>query len=170
MPYSRSCLLAAVAATALLAIPPLRAASPPGFILAADSGVVVQEAWARATPGSVTNGAAYITLAGGSQPDTLVGVSTSVAATADVHETTNTNGVMKMRAVQAIPIPAGQTVTFSPGGYHIMMMGLKQPLIAGHSFPLTLNFARAGAVTVDVQVRGRGHDASTGGHEQMHTQ
>ena len=170
MPYSRSCLLAAVAATALLAIPPLRAAPPPGVILVADSGVTVQEAWARASAGPATNGAAYVTVAGGSQPDSLVGVSTSIAASAGVHETTHDDGVMKMRTVQAIPIIPGQTVTFAPGGYHIMLMGLKHPLMAGHSFPLTLNFARAGAVTVEVQVRGRGHDASTGGHEQMHTQ
>jgi len=167
MPCFRSFLIAAFAAAALLAGPSPHAALPDGVVLAADSGVTVQEAWARATPGAATNGAAYVTLAGGSQPDSLVGVSTSVAAMADVHETINDNGVMKMRSVPAVPIPPGQTVTFAPGGTHIMLMGLKQPLTAGQNFPLTLTFAHAGAVTVDVQVRGMHRDAPMGGHDQM---
>ena len=153
--------------------PSLHAAPSDGFILAADGGVIVQDAWARASAGASPNGAAYVTLAGGSQPDSLIGVSTSVAATADIHETINDSGVMKMRPVQAVSIPPGQTVTFVPGGYHIMLMGLKQPLTAGQSFPLTLTFARAAPITVDVQVRGRADGRMgmpMGGHDQMHQQ
>ena len=72
---------------------------------------------------------------GGDQPDGLTGASTPVAATAEVHETTHNNGIMKMRPVAVVPVPSHQTVTFSPGGYHIMLMGLKHKLVAGESFP-----------------------------------
>ena len=74
---------------------------------------------------------------------------------------------MKMRSVRAISIPPGQMVTFAPGGTHIMLMGMKQPLLAGQSFPLTLTFVHAAAVTVDVQVRGRGQQMPGGGHDHM---
>jgi copper(I)-binding protein len=148
-------------------VSPLHAASPSGFIAAAADGVMVREAWARASAGAATSGAAYITLMGGAQPDSLVGVNTPVSAIAEVHETINDNGVMKMRPAPATPIPPGQTVTFAPGGRHIMLMGLKQPLTAGQSFPLTLTFAHAAAITVDVQVRGLGQRAPADGHGPM---
>jgi periplasmic copper chaperone A len=141
---------------------PARAAPPAAVILAADGGVMVHDAWARASPGAATTGAAYVTLMGGSQPDQLIGASTPVAATAEVHESINDNGVMKMRPLPAVAIPAGGTVTFVPGGTHIMLTGLKQKLTAGQSFPLTLTFAHAAPVTVQVQVRGMSD------HDHMH--
>jgi periplasmic copper chaperone A len=72
-----------------------------------------------------------------------------------------------MRPVAAVPIPPHQMVTFAPNGFHIMLMGLKQPLVAGQSFPLTLTFTHAAPVTVDVKVQALGHGAPAGGHEQM---
>jgi copper(I)-binding protein len=135
------------------------AAGVPLYAAVAADGVTVQEAWARASAGPATTGAAYVTLMGADQPDSLVGASTPVAATAEVHETTNDNGVMKMRPVGAIPIPPHQTVTLSPGGYHIMMTGLTHKLVAGESFPLTLTFAHAPPVTVQVKVRAVGSAA-----------
>jgi copper(I)-binding protein len=133
----------------------------------AAGGVTVHEAWARASPGAATTGAAYVTLVGADQPDGLVGASTPIAGTAEVHETTNDNGVMKMRPVAVVPIPPHQTVTFSPGGYHIMLMGLKHKLVAGESFPLTLTFTHAASLTVDVQVRAVGQGAPMTDHGQM---
>ena len=135
---------------------------PPAIALAADSDVTVHDAWARASAGAATTGAAYVTLMGGSQPDQLIGASTPVAATAEVHETINDNGVMKMRPLPGLAIPAGGTVTFAPGGTHIMMTGLKQKLTAGQSFPLTLKFAHTAPITVNVQVRGLSD------HDHMH--
>ncbi len=134
------------------------AVTRPGFILAASDGVSVSDAWARATPGGATTGAAYVMLMGGSQPDEVVGASTPVAGTAAVHQTVSDNGVMKMRAVPSLPVPAGAMVSMKPGGYHIMLTGLKKPLVAGETFPLTLTFAHSAAVTVDVKVRGLGQD------------
>jgi copper(I)-binding protein len=147
----------------------LQAAPPSGVVLVADDGVTVHEAWARASAGTATTGAAYVTLMGGAQADSLVSVSTPLAATAEVHETTNDHGVMKMRPVPGVPIPPGGSVVLAPGGTHIMLMGLKQKLTAGQNFPLTLTFAHAAPVTVDVQVRGIGAAAgnSMGAHEHM---
>ena len=149
----------AAAGRTVLAPPPF------GYIQAADNGVVVHEAWARASAGASTTGAAYVTLMGGAQPDSLIGASTPVAASATVHVSTNDNGVMKMRPAPAVPVPSGQMVTFSPNGSHIMLMGLKQPLTAGQTFPLTLMFAHAAPITVDVQVRGIGQAPPAANHD-----
>jgi copper(I)-binding protein len=122
----------------------------------AADGVTVRQAWARASAGTATTGAAYVALMGADQPDALVGASTPVAATAEVHETTNDNGVMKMRPVGTVPIAPHQLVTLSPGGYHIMMMGLKHKLVPGESFPLTLTFTHTAPITVEVKVQALG--------------
>ena len=160
-----------VAAVAALGLPAaIPAARGAGVEMAADGGVAVHEAWARASAGAATNGAVYVMLMGGDRADTLVGASTPVAESADVHESIDDNGVMKMRSVAGVPIPAHGMVTFSPGGYHIMLMGLKRPLAAGQSFPLTLRFAHAAPMTVDVTVRGLGHAAPTDDHSHMKMQ
>jgi periplasmic copper chaperone A len=147
---------ACVAATAAFSVPT--------SAVAADNGVTVPKAWARASPGAATTGAAYVTLMGGNEADSLVSVSTPAAGLAEVHESTNDHGVMKMRPVSGVPVPAHKTVTFAPGGYHIMLMALKHPLKAGESFPLTLQFAHAAPVTVDVKVEAMGGHS---GHEGM---
>ena len=123
--------------------------------------VEVTQAWARATPGKSTIGTAYATVIAPAG-DRLIGAATPVARVAEIHQHTMDNGVMKMRQVDAVPLPAGQAVVLSPGGYHIMLIDLKAPLIAGQSFPLTLTFAHAAPVTVEVQVRGMSD------HDHMH--
>jgi copper(I)-binding protein len=147
---------AALAAAGMLFAPAVRA-----------DGVMVRDAWARASAGSASTGAAYLTVTGGDTPEQLVGVSSPVAATAEVHESLTESGVMKMRPAPSMVIPAGKTVTFTPGGYHIMLMGLKQPLVAGQSFPLTVSFAHAAPVTVEVKIQPLGRAAPSGGHDQM---
>ncbi len=167
MPISRFAVawVAAVAAFGLpAAVPAARAA---GVEMAADGGVAVHEAWARASAGAATTGAVYVMLMGGDRADTLVGASTPIADSAEVHESIDDNGVMKMRSVAGVPVPAHGMVTFSPGGYHIMLVGLKRPLAAGQSFPLMLRFAHAAPITVDVTVRGMGHGTPTDDHSHM---
>ena len=73
---------------------------------------------------------------------------------------------MKMRQVDAVDIPAGETVAMGPGGYHIMMMGLAKPLVEGQSFPLTLTFEHAGTVEATVTIQGVG--AMGSGMEHKH--
>lgn len=111
----------------------------------------VNNAWARATPGKSQIGAAYVTIRSPTA-DRLVAASTPIAQKAELHTMEMSGMVMKMRPIASIDIPAGQPVTLGPGGMHIMLMGLKEPLKAGQSFPLTLNFAKAGTRTVDVAV------------------
>jgi copper(I)-binding protein len=133
------------------------------FLLATPIAAVAQEAtitidqpWSRATAGRAQTGVAYLSLTDHGVPDTLTGFSTPVADSAELHESSNDDGVMKMRPVASLPLPAGQTVTLAPSGYHVMLIGLKQPLHQGDSFPLTVRFAHAAPQTVTVTVAGAG--------------
>jgi copper(I)-binding protein len=128
--------------------------------------VAVTQAWARATPGKSTIGAAYATVTA-SAGDRLIAVATPVAGAAQLHQHTMDNGVMKMRQVDAVPLPAGQAVTLSPGGYHIMLVDLKAPLVAGQGFPLTLTFEKAGTVETIVTVGGVGASGPAGAADHM---
>jgi copper(I)-binding protein len=89
-------------------------------------------------------------------PDSLTAVSTPVAASAKIHESKMVDGVMQMRPVEAVPVTPGAAVKFAPGGYHVMLEGLKQPLKKGDHFPVTLTFAQAGPVTVTADVQSLG--------------
>jgi copper(I)-binding protein len=122
-------------------------------VVADTASVTCDQAWARPTAGAGTTGAAYFTLTNNGGPDALVGASTPIAASASAHETIDDAGVMKMRPAPSIALAPGQQVTFRPSGYHVMLIGLKAPLKAGDSFPLTLSFAHAQPVTVTVKVQ-----------------
>jgi hypothetical protein len=119
-------------------------------------GIVVSNAWARASAGAATTGAAYFTVTDNAVADRLTGASTPAAGKAELHETRNENGVMQMRAVPALSLEPGKPITLAPGGYHVMLMGLKKPLKVGESFPLTLTFEKASPITVQVQVAAAG--------------
>ena len=117
------------------------------------SGITVENAWARATPGNVKTGAVYMTvLDRGAATDRLVGVSSPVAARAELHSMSNDGGVMKMQHVDAVPVAPGTPTELKPGGYHIMLMELKHPLKEGDSVPMTLRFEKAGSVEVMAKV------------------
>ena len=107
--------------------------------------VEVRDAWVRATvPGQKGTGAFMnITARNGAR---LVGVSTPLAGVADVHEMKMEGDIMKMRSLPALDLPAGKTVQLKPGGYHLMLMDLKQPLTKGSMLPLTLRLQDAQGV------------------------
>jgi copper(I)-binding protein len=111
----------------------------------------VDGAWARATSASAQTGAAYLVVHGVAG-DAVTGFSTPAAGSAMLHRSQSVGGVMEMRPVENLPLQAGQDVKLSPGGLHVMLMGLKHPLKAGDHFPLTVSFAHAAPVTVDVTV------------------
>ena len=123
-------------------------------VLAAEPPPVrVEHPWARPTPPTVTNGAAYLTLVNqGKQADRLLGATGDVARTIELHTHVEEGGVMKMRPVKAIEVKPGESVVLKPGGLHIMLVELKQPLVEGQSFKLLLNFEQAGRIPVDVHV------------------
>jgi copper(I)-binding protein len=114
----------------------------------------VDHAFARAAP---RTGGAYLTITNtGTAPDRLLSAAATVAAEASLHESKMQNGVMTMRPLGPLTIAPGKTVALKPGGDHIMLMGLKEPLKPGGSFTLTLTFEKSGAVEVTVPVEKAG--------------
>ena len=113
--------------------------------------VEVTGAWVRATvPGQMGTGAFMnLTAKDGAR---LVGVSTPVAGVAEVHEMKMDGDIMKMRALPVLELPAGQAVQLKPGGYHLMLMDLKQPLPKGSTVPLTLRLQDAQGVESRLEV------------------
>ena len=127
--------------------------------------LVITQAWARATPKGAKTGGGYLTIENkGSVPDRLVGGSADVASSVQVHEMSMERGVMKMRPVEGgLTIEPGKTVKLAPGGYHLMMMDLKQPLKRGDKVPVTLEFEKAGKVMVSLDVGSVGAQGPGGG-------
>ena len=113
--------------------------------------VKIDNAWARATVQGQKATGAFMKITA-PQATRLVGVSTPVAGVAEVHEMKMDGGVMKMRAMPALELPANQTVELKPGGYHLMLMDLKAPLAKDSSVALTLTFKDAKGVETRQQV------------------
>jgi len=132
---------------------------------ASTATIAVQQPWARATPAGAMTGAVYMTLVNKSgSADRLTGASSDVAPTVQIHEMSVVNGVMQMRQLaNGLPIPAGGTVTLKPGGYHVMLIGLKKPLAPGQTLPLTLVFEKAGNISVTVPIQAMGAEQDKGG-------
>ena len=128
------------------------------------AGIKVSQAWARATARTAKTGAAYVTLENtGDAPDRLVSASAPVTAKAELHTHIKDGDVMKMREAESIEVGPHAKVMLRPGGLHIMMMGLKEQLVKGGRFPLTLTFEKAGKMTVDVAVEAAGAMGPDGG-------
>lgn len=122
--------------------------------LAATADVTVTDPWARASILASRPGAAYLTLSSDTG-DRLLSVSTPVAEQVMIHAAeTDASGVSRMTHLQTLALPAGVTVTFAPGGMHLMLMALAVRLEKGARFPLTLTFESAGKVTIEVPVLG----------------
>jgi len=152
---------------ALLAIAPLALAACGG-----DDPITIEGQWARTSPAMASMGAAYMDITS-SEGDQLVGVSVpaSIAARAEIHEMVPADmdhsmdesmddgemdmdmGAMVMQQIMALDLPAGETVSLEPGGYHVMLIDLAEPLAEGDTFNVTLDFAEADDVTVEVVVR-----------------
>lgn len=131
-------------------------------------GITVSQAWSRATPGGVRNGAAYLAITASEAGDKLVDARSDAAERVELHNHIHENGVMKMRRVDAIDVPAGQTVTLSPGGYHLMLMGLKKPLEEGGKLNLTLVFEKAGEIEVTAPIEPIGAKGPGGAGDTHH--
>jgi copper(I)-binding protein len=117
--------------------------------------------WSRAVPKGGQVAAGYLTIKNtGTAPDRLTGGSTPVAGKFEIHEMTMDNGVMRMRPVAGgLVIKPGETLELKPEAFHIMMMGLKQPIEQGKPFPASLTFEKAGTVDVEFAVQGVGAQA-----------
>ena len=122
--------------------------------------------WARATPKGASVGGGYMKITNtGTASDRLIGGSTDISDSFEVHEMKMEGDVMKMRPVAGgLEIKPGQTVTFDPSGYHVMFVDLKKQLVQGERFKATLEFAKAGKVEVDFAVEGIGAKTGDEGH------
>lgn len=120
-----------------------------------DLGAIhISQPWSRATPKGASSGAAYMTITNkGTAPDRVSCVSSDASAECQIHSMTMENGVMKMRPVEGgLEIKPGETVTLKPGGFHVMLVNLKNPLEQGKSVELTLKFEKAGTIKVDYPI------------------
>jgi hypothetical protein len=117
--------------------------------------IAVEGAFARPSPSEGGTGGAFMTITNNTGAAIrLASASSPAAKMVEIHETIDDNGVMKMRPVAGgIAIPPGKSVELKPGGMHIMLMDLTSPLVAGQEVELTLNFDKAGPVTVKVPVK-----------------
>ena len=131
-----------------------------GGAIAADydlKSLHIEQAFTRATPPGAQVAGAFLTIENrGKDPDRLVGVASPVAGQVAIHEMAVEGGVMKMRAVRGVDLPPGAKVQLRPGGYHVMLESLKQPLKAGDAIPLTLTFEKAGSIDIKVPVEAMG--------------
>jgi copper(I)-binding protein len=115
--------------------------------------ITIEQAWARATPGGARTGAAYMTLMNsGASADRLLGATTPVADQVQFHKNTEDNGVSRMREVHNVELSPGEKIIFKPGDMHMMIVGLRQPLKEGQTFPVTLQFEKAGKIDVTVPI------------------
>jgi len=118
--------------------------------------------FARATLPNAPVGGGFMTIENtGTEADRLVSVTTDVAAKSEIHEMSMDGQVMKMRALtDGLEIPAGETITLSPGGFHLMFMGLKGAFVEGQTVTVTLTFEKAGTVELALPVLGAAADAA----------
>lgn len=137
------------------------------FASSAFAQVTVSDAWVRGTVQGQKVTGAFMRLS--SAEDTaVVGVESPVAGVVEIHETRKEGDVMRMRPVGKLDVPAGKTVELKPGGYHIMLMDLKQPLKAGEFVPIKLKVKRKDNTqsTVELKVEVRDLTGSSGaGHK-----
>ncbi|HTH15224.1 MAG TPA: copper chaperone PCu(A)C [Magnetospirillum sp.] len=117
----------------------------------------IKGAWARATPPNAPAGGAFLSVTNtGTETDNLLSASAGVAKTVELHAHITQGDVMRMVAIQSVEVQPGKTVDLAPGGLHVMLIGLNKPLKEGDSFPMVLDFAKAGKVTVTVDVKALG--------------
>lgn len=153
-------ILIAVAATAAAA-----AASVPAW-----AQVEVKSAWVRGTVAAQKTTGAYMELKS-AKDGSLVGVESTAAGMAEVHEMRMDGNVMRMRAVPRLELPAGKTVELKPGGYHLMLIDLRRPLKKGDSVPLRLKIENKDKTVSTVEVKAEVRDAAAAsmpGHKGAH--
>ncbi|TNE35636.1 MAG: copper chaperone PCu(A)C [Alphaproteobacteria bacterium] len=114
--------------------------------------VSVTDSWTKEADEGA-RGVAYVTLVNeGTEPDRLLSVAAQGIQMAEVHNHIKDEGVMRMISVPSLEVPGSGTLTFQPGGLHIMLMGLERPIVAGETLHMTLKFEKTGIVTTDARV------------------
>lgn len=121
--------------------------------IAQEDGIVVSAEWARPILVAGRPGGAYFHVQNnGSEDDKLIRATSSISPRVEIHEHTMKDGVMRMSQVMGIEVPAGSSIEFKPGGYHIMLFGTDKKYGVGDKIDLTLEFEKAGTVEKTVEV------------------
>ena len=126
--------------------------------------LTVRQPYARATAPGQPVGGGFMTIANKGPDDRLLSATSTVAKSVELHTMSMDGDVMRMRQVEAIALPAGQSVELKPGALHMMFMGLKAPLKAGDKVPVTLKFEKAGELKVMMSVQAPGANAPAHKH------
>jgi len=124
--------------------------------------IQVSGGWARATPPGISVGAAYLLIRNSGPADTLIGIDCPLAESVEMHSSTLEGGVMHMRPVTELVLPAHGEIRFAPESLHVMLLGLKSPLVTGQHLRLGLTFKSGTRVSADVVVRGLSDDGVSG--------
>jgi hypothetical protein len=114
--------------------------------------VSVEQPWSRATPPGAKIGVGFMRLRNAGAAERVIGASTPVARRVEMHVTEREGDVMRMRQVQSFEVPPGGTFELKPGGAHLMLVDLKQPLAKGGRVPLTLELEKGGMLQVELRV------------------
>lgn len=131
---------------------------------AAAQSVKVANAWVRSTAPGQTSAGAYVELTSDAQA-ALVAAGSALAGRTELHSMSMDGGVMRMRPLSRVELPAGQTVKFAPGGLHLMLLDLKQPLKMGDKVPLVLTIQSSGTSITTVKVEAEVKAGPGGAHK-----
>jgi periplasmic copper chaperone A len=155
--------LAIVGTLTSIALSTLPACAQAHETLSKDGTILIQNLWTRATPNGAKVAGGFITITNkGTAPDRLIGGSAKIAGHVEVHEMAMDNGVMKMRELpKGLEIKPGETVELKPGGFHIMLMNIKEPTVDGGKVEGTLVFEKAGTIDIFYHVRAMGATSGT---------
>jgi protein SCO1/2 len=123
---------------------------------ASSGSIRVVGAWSRATAPGASVGVVYFEVINSGPADTLLTIESPAAQRAEMHATAGVGGIMQMRQVPSVDVPAGGRLAFQPGGLHAMLIGIKQPLQEGGRLPLTLVFRLAGKLRIEAAIQGLG--------------
>ena len=130
------------------------------------ANISVTDAWARATlPGQKVSGA-YMQIQADADAR-LIGVSSPAVARVEVHEMKMDGDVMRMRELKSVDLPKGKIVSLQPGGFHLMLMNVKKPLVAGDIIPFTL-VVESGGKRQKIELKAEARDRDSGGMQHHH--
>ena len=147
-------------------------ANPADEKVAPQSSIAVSEAWAAETPAGAWVAAGYLTITNrGADADTLMGIVSARAPRVQLHEIVMDGDIARMRQMPEMAITPNETLTLTPGGYHLMFLDIPTPFLTGENIPVTLTFAHAGRIEIQLPVRQRDvsqGNGAPGGADHMH--
>lgn len=135
------------------------------FVVAsAQAAPSVQAAWSRPASQGATGAGFMVLVNSGAKPDALIAIESTAARQVQIHQSSVSGGMASMKMVMSVPIPAGGRVSFAPGGYHLMFLGLAKAQTVGNSLPATLRFASGARIKAVFAVGLKAPDDSHAGH------